>query len=127
MAQPAEARDYLKGLTGISRMLERPNVGKVIGELEKIKTTSVGHLLGFMHSYNLRFGVAGSDREKVVYRELYPVLASERDRILKEADGTSSPVANNSNQKPTDFFRGMSPAEYRPRVQVPAPPAPKDQ
>lgn len=123
--QLAEARDYIKGLTGISRMLERPNVGKVIGELEKIKTTSVGHLLGFMHSYNLRFGVARTDREKVVYRELYPILDVERDRILKEAEGTSSPVASNSGHKPTDFFRGMDSDTVKGKVAPP--PRPNNQ
>ena len=53
--------NYLKGLAGLSRMLERPNVEAVLSELEKIENTTVGNLVAFMHSYNLRFA-AGHDR-----------------------------------------------------------------
>lgn len=125
--QLAEARDYVKGLMGISRMLERPNVGKIIADLEKVKTTSVGNLLGFMHAYNLRFGAAKSEREKQVYRELYPVLDKERDRILSETGGTAAPVASNTDGKrPTDFFRGMDTDTVKGR-KVPSPPQPRNQ
>jgi len=122
-----EAENYLKGLTAMSRMLEKPNVGKIIGELEKIKTTSVGHVLSFMHAYRLRFGVANSDREKAVYRELYPVMAAERDRILKDAEVTNAPVASNTTEKPPEFFHGMSPAAVKGTLPAPPQPELKDQ
>ena len=41
-----QAMNYLKGLAGLSRMLERPNVEAVLAELEKVQNTTVGNLAG---------------------------------------------------------------------------------
>ena len=100
-----EAENYVKTLMGMTRMLERPDVEKVLGQLESIKETTIGNLLGFMHHYNLRFGPARTADQRQVYEQLYPKMASLRDRILKESgiDGGAPKDA----PPPTTFFQNM--------------------
>jgi hypothetical protein len=100
-----EAENYVKTLTGLARMLDKPNVDKILAELEKVRSTTVGNLLGFMHTYNLRFGVAETPRQRAVYHELYPVLAATRDKIVQGGGTGDTAVARGA--KPTDFFSGM--------------------
>jgi hypothetical protein len=115
------AENYLKTLAGVSRMLESPQVDKILAELGKIDRTSLGNLLGFMHSFNLRFGPATTPRSQAVYRELYPLMLSHRDRVLKEA-GSEPVAAKDTNPPPTDFFRGMKLEHVT--GQPPSPPGP---
>ena len=104
--QRTEAENFVKLLIGMARMLEFPDVEKALAELESLKSTTLGSLLGFMHNYNFRFGPARTAEQRAVYRELYPLMASQRDRIVKESgvDLTVSPGANNP---PVNFFQGM--------------------
>jgi hypothetical protein len=104
----AGARDYLKTLAGMTRLLDRPRIEKIVAELETIERTTLGSLLGFMETYNLRFGPATNPRQRAVYQELYPKLASLRDKLLKD-DGSRAarPQEGGSQDKPIDFFRGM--------------------
>ena len=62
-----QAMNYLKGLAGLSRMLEKPNVDKVLAQLEKVENTTLGNLIAFMHSYNLRFAPATTPQQSAVY------------------------------------------------------------
>src|SRR5205807_2464730 len=55
-ARYVEAVNYIKALIAMSRMLTKPEVDKILAELDKVKETSLGSLLAFMHAYNLRFG-----------------------------------------------------------------------
>jgi len=119
-----QAMNYLKGLAGMSRMLERPNVESLLAELEKIENTTVGHLMGFMHAYNLRFAPATTPKQVAVYRDLYPVLVAQRDKVLgKPADAEMPPPAPVDN--PTAVFDRMNPAylypSSTPRATNPAP------
>lgn len=100
-----EAETYLKALVGMSRMLGKPSVNHLLAELEKAKTTSLGSLLAFMHTYNLRFGVANTPEARAVYEQLYPMMASQRDRIVKEAGISDSTPPMKG--RPTDFFQGI--------------------
>jgi hypothetical protein len=68
------ARDHLKGLAGLIRMLHSPAFDEVLASLKQAPNTTVGDLLGFMHAYNLRFGVATNRRQVRLYQELYPIL-----------------------------------------------------
>lgn len=106
-----QAINYLKGLAGLSKMLERPNVEKVLSELEKVKTTSVGNLVGFMHAYNLRFAPATTAKQRAVYRDLYPLMASSRNKLTgQEQPADKEPVAANTNEPPpppTAVFHGF--------------------
>ena len=80
-----QAQQYIQALAGMTRMLENPNIEPVLNELEKIENTTVGNLLGFMHTFNLRFGQATTPAQRAIYTELYPILVSHRDRVVKEA------------------------------------------
>jgi hypothetical protein len=118
------AENYLKALLGMSRMLEKPEVDKVLAELKKVKTTSLGNLISFMHIFNLRFGVADTPEAQQVYTELYPIMASYRDRILKDVEPDTATAARASKKQPTDFFQDMS-LNHAAGKPVPPPPAPR--
>jgi len=108
--QAAEAANYIRGLLGMARMLEQPQVDKILAELDMVKETTLGSLLGFMHTYNLRFGPATTDAQRAVYESLYPMLDEARDKILKDLGDTgtgNAPVARDNPGRPTDFFQGM--------------------
>src|SRR5262249_51202876 len=69
----ADAANYIKALIAMARMLHKPDVEKIIAELDKVKETSLGSLLAFMHAYNLRFGPPRTEAQRAVYRNLYPL------------------------------------------------------
>jgi hypothetical protein len=87
------AQKWLKTLAGLIRMLGMPDTKEAFDKLKEVKQTSVGALLGFMQSFNLRFGPATTPREKMVYNKLYPALDGTRDRI-REALGTNKANPN---------------------------------
>lgn len=81
------ARDHLKGLAGMIRMLHSPAMEEILAGLEQAPNTTVGDLLGFMHAYNLRFGATKNRRQVLIYQELYPILvAAPRGLPDKAAD-----------------------------------------
>ena len=94
--QSAEAANYIKALVAMSRMLQKPDVDKILAELDKVKETSLGSLLAFMHAYNLRFAPAKNAAQSAVYASLYPAMAAARDRILaslKDPGAAGTPAA----------------------------------
>jgi len=119
-----QAMNYLKGLAGLSRMLEKPSVESVLAELEKIENTTVGNLVAFMHSYNLRFAPATTAKQKAAYRELYPILAGERTRIVGKPAENEAAAASQAQPQPIDnptaIFYGLDPKHLNPTP----PPAP---
>lgn len=118
--QRADAENYIRTLYGMSRMLESPQMEQVIAELEKVSETTLGSLLGFMHTFNLRFGPATTPKQEVVYRQLYPLMVARRDKILKAA-GTEAAPATARDGRPTDFFQGMHLDQLSGRKKPPAP------
>jgi len=104
--QLVQAENYVKALAGMSRMLENPQTEKVIAELAKVQNTSLGSLLGFMHTYNLRFGPAMSAQQRAVYETLYPLMVEHRDKVVKPSDVPPPPAAQ-ARSHPTEFFQGM--------------------
>ncbi|QDV32536.1 hypothetical protein [Tautonia plasticadhaerens] len=75
---PAGANDadqFLRTLGGMIRLLEDPQAGAVIRQIESFKGGSMADLVGFMHAYNLRFGRARSDQQRAIYRQLDGLLA----------------------------------------------------
>jgi hypothetical protein len=116
-AEHAQAINYLKGLAGLSRMLERPNVEAVIAELEKVKSTTTGNLVAFMHSYNLRFAPATTPKQRAIYRELMPAMVDSRDKILGRP-GEANANANNTPprpvENPTAMFHGLDATHLNP-------------
>lgn len=101
-----DGENYVKALAGMSRMLENPETEKVLAELKKIDKTTLGNLLAFMHTYNLRFAPAKTPAQRSVYQTLYPMMATERDTLLKDAKLDQGELASSKN-RPTDFFSGM--------------------
>ncbi len=115
IAQKTEAEKYLKALYGMTRMLDRPDVEKVIAELDTIKETSLGNLLGFMHTFNLRFGRPVTPQQRLAYESLYPLIDELRDKVVgslepsKEGAGetTPPPPAPKKDFHPGEFFNDM--------------------
>jgi hypothetical protein len=102
----------------MSRMLDKPQVDKILAELDSVKETSLGSLLGFMHTYNLRFAPATNTAQGTVYENLYPIMAKARDRVLKDAEAganDNAPLARDNRRPATDFFRGMHLEHLEPR------------
>jgi hypothetical protein len=89
-AQYGEALNYLKSLYGFTRMLEKPDIEKVVAELDTIKETTLGSLLGFMHTFNLRFGRPTTPPQKAAYTALWPQIDALRDRIVAGSSGSGS-------------------------------------
>jgi hypothetical protein len=108
----AEAENYLKTLFAMTRMLDRADYDKLLAELDKVEETSLGSLLSFMHTFNLRFGPAKSPTQRAAYDELYPLIDAHRDRMMTalgaKPDGSVKPTpAPPAPGHPTDFFSGM--------------------
>ncbi len=128
-----EAESYLKSLYAMTRMLERPDCEKIIAELDSIKETTLGSLLGFMHTFNLRFGRANTPEQRAAYEQLYPVVAGKhRDRVVERRGPRLGTIKIRTKNKstatpalrrrmPPDFFSRMrfdrleGPHKYNPK------------
>ena len=120
-----QAMNYLKGLAGLSRMLERPNVDAVLAQLEKVENTSVGNLVAFMHTYNLRFAPATTPKQVAIYRDLYPIMAADRDKVVgKPTDSNGDTPAPAPVENPTAIFHGLDPSHLYPKPPGRTPSAP---
>ena len=75
-----EADNYLKALYGLTKMLDDPSVEQYLKGLNKQPTTTLGHLISFMHTFNLRFGAAKTPVQEPTYDQLYPLLVALRDQ-----------------------------------------------
>ena len=71
------ARDTIKAMAGLTKMLYSPKVEDILAELEDYQGTTLGDLLGFMQAFNLRFAPANSFRQRRLYLKLYPMLAEQ--------------------------------------------------
>jgi len=106
-AENQEALNFVKTVTALVRMLERPDIDQVLAELAKIEKTSVGNLLAFMHTFNLRFAPAATPRERLAYAELYPILDQTRDRIISDIKLDDNTKGGTGKAKLHDFFSAM--------------------
>lgn len=102
----AEADTYMKELYGMVRLLERPDIDKVLAELDTIRETTLGSLLGFMHTFNLRFAPAESPSQRDAYAALYPHLDKLRDRVVASGGPNGTPLPP-SPAPPGEFFAGL--------------------
>jgi len=124
-AENQEALKFVKTVTALIRLLEKPKIDEVLNELEKIEKTTIGNLLAFMHTFNLRFAPATTPRQRVVYNELYPILAQTRDRIISEAKLDNSVTDRAGKAKLHDFFSAMDLDHIEGKKKVPPPPPPR--
>jgi hypothetical protein len=113
-AQYGESSGYLKSLVGMTRLLQRPDVSKIIAELETTKETTLGSLLAFMHTFNLRFGRATTPTQRAAYEQIYPLLDTQRDNIVKglssdDPKTTKADAALQANRPlpPAEFYAKM--------------------
>lgn len=118
-----EADKYIKALYGLASMLETPAVNVLLAGVENRPEATLGDLMDFMATYNLRFGAATTDRQKAVYRKLYPMLTKIRAEVSPngpQAPGTSI----GAHDVPGEVFNGLGMNSTE--VKTPAPPKPKN-
>ena len=126
-AENQEALKFIKTVTALARLLEKPEIDEVLSELTKIEKTSIGNLLAFMHTFNLRFAPATTPRQRMIYNELYPILDQTRDRIISEAKLDNNVTDTAGKGKLHDFFSAMDIDHIEGKKKVPPPPAPPTQ
>ncbi len=121
-AENQEAVKFVKTVAALTRMLEKPDIERVLAELKKVEKTTLGNLLAFMHTFNLRFAEATTPRERQLYQELFQVLDQTRDKIIVEAnlDDTTAKQENKGNVH--DFFSAMDLDHIGGKKQQPPPP-----
>lgn len=128
--QRDEVDNYLKALYGMSKMLEQPKVEQFLKGLNQYPTTTMGHLITFMQSFNLHFGVAKNPEQEAAYDQIYPMLVQLRDQ--SQGQGSNPVTAQAPLPDPkhaTSFFSRMDYSHFQPQPDphtgaVPAPPAP---
>src|SRR5262249_37383953 len=128
--QRDEADNFLKALYGLSKMLEQPAVEQFLEGLNRYPRTTLGHLITFMNSFNLRFGVAKTPVQEAAYDQLYPLLAGLRDQA--QAQGPNLMTAQTPLPDPkraTLFSSGRDYSHFQPQPSphagaVPPPPPP---
>ncbi len=102
-----EAQTYIRALVGMSHMLDKPRVDKILAELDMVKKTTLGSLLGFMYTFNLRFAPATTPDQRAVYEQLYPLMAAQRDRLVKESGIGDDAAPPARKERPVNFFQGL--------------------
>ena len=82
-----------------------------LAKLDDSQQRTVGDLIVFMHSHNLRFGPATSERQIEIYRSLLPLLKAIRDEAgvaaaaaATDADKSGQNLISSARQT----FKGMS-------------------
>jgi len=118
--QRDEADNFLKALLGLSRMLERPDIEEFLKGLNRYPTTTMGHLVTFMHSFNLRFGVAKMPEQEAAYDQIYPMLVQLRDQA--QAQGPNPMTAQAPLPDPRQAMSIFSGMPYEHLLPPPPPP-----
>ncbi len=122
-----QATSYVKGLAGFSKMLEKPNVDAILADLSKVKDTTAGNLIAFMHTYNLRFGPSTTPEVRRAYGQLYGALRATRDKLLGRpgeqpiARATGVPDASAAGQ----IFQGIDDKHLHATPTAPPPGSPQ--
>ena len=86
-----DALTYLTTMATLSRLLNDPSMRRFLEELKSNEGRTVGELIAFMDSYNLRFGRATTNRQLEIYTRLMPILTGIRDSIRTERVVPSPP------------------------------------
>jgi hypothetical protein len=80
--------DYFSTLASLTRLLHDPSMKKALGELETVREISIGDLIGFMQTYNLRFGPVMTAQQLEIYKTLVGLLTAVKNDV---AMGTPPP------------------------------------
>ena len=86
-----DALNYFTTLASLTRLLNDPSMKTFLAKLENNEERTVGNLVAFMNSHNLRFGRATSDRQIEIYTRLVPILTAIRDQVKTEDYAPSTP------------------------------------
>jgi hypothetical protein len=104
-----EAERRVKAAYGLMSMLETPAIDLLLAGVENRPDANLGQLLTFMHSVNLRFGVAKTNRQREVYNTLYPLLTALRDQVVPNSQSAVAEATDaQRTQPPAEFFEGMN-------------------
>jgi hypothetical protein len=105
-----DALDYFTTMAGLSRLLNDPSMKAFLAKLEENQERTVGDLVCFMNSHNLRFGPATSDRQIEIYTRLLPILTAMRDELKSENFTPSAPDRTGEGLKSAakQAFKAMS-------------------
>jgi hypothetical protein len=115
-----QADRYLKALHGLVVMLKAPALDDILDGSEKRADASLGDLLNFMTSFNLRFGPAVTPPQRQAYTALYPQLVKLRDESAKVLAGTTpKQPAVASAASIEDFFSTMTYDDLRKKAPKP--------
>ena len=115
--QRDEADNFLKALYGLTKMLERPAVEQFLKGLERYPSTTLGNLITFMHSFNLRFGVSRTPLQEATYDQLYPLLVNLRDQAQAQGPKpVTTPVPPPDPKAMTSFFSGQDYSHFQPQT-----------
>ncbi|MBY0397228.1 MAG: hypothetical protein K2X91_12300, partial [Thermoleophilia bacterium] len=75
-------------------MLQRPSIETYLEGLKKYPSTTLGHLISFMHSFNLTFGPAATPEQGDTYDQLYPLLVALRNQAQSQGAAFGPPGQN---------------------------------
>ena len=101
-----EADRYLRALHGLTAMLKTPAIDLILAGVEKRPEATLGELLNFMRSFNLRFGPATTPRQREIYTSLFPRLVTLRDQVAPALASSAAPKGSETAAE--DFFSGLS-------------------
>jgi len=119
--QRTEADNFLKALLGLSKMLQRPDVEEFLKGLNRYPSTTLGHLVSFMNSFNLRFGTAKTPEQEQAYDQIYPMLVQLRAQAQAADSDVTAQAAITDPKQAMSIFSGMP---YDSLRQTPPPPPP---
>jgi hypothetical protein len=117
LADPLDQKDALEFVASCSAligMLQKPDIQPALLDLRKLKDTTIGNLLGFMHAYNLRFGAATTPKQRQAFQRLWEILDHTRDEVLAVAGIRAIPSGHVDPQHVDDFFQSLNLAKKRP-------------
>jgi hypothetical protein len=101
--------EYFTTMASLSRLLNDPSMKAFLDSLEKGQERTVGQLIAFMNSYNVRFGPATTDRQVEIYHMLVPELTRMRDAAVATRVGPTPPDASGEKLRAAakNAFKGM--------------------
>lgn len=105
-----ECDEYLTTLGSLTRLLHDPSMKKALVELDEEKPVTIGDLLVFMTTYNLRFGPASNDRQVRIYEVLAARLAEVLDAVNDSPAPPDAVVPKDAKALPAaarEAFKGV--------------------
>jgi hypothetical protein len=115
-----ETHKFLKSVHGLLAMLQTPALNVILSGVENHPEATVGELLAFMTSYNLRFGQSKTPVQQHAYDTLYPMLVDLREEVAPALASTPGPKADPAAVG--EFFSAMSYGDLRKKAPAPPPP-----